>query len=417
MMSINSNAKFDIVIVGGGLAGLTAALALSTAQDSASTNSTGLANAKIALVMPKIDHIDGRTTALLGDSVDYLADLGVWQDCAELSAPLSIMRILDGTARLWRAPPVDFKAVELGMDAFGYNIANAELGAALLKKIKQQNHISVIEATIADLHPANEFVTLVTSDKTSIEAKLVIAADGKNSLLREKAEITVKKWQYPQMAIALNFTHDRSHNFTSTEFHTEEGPFTVVPMPDLDGKFQSGLVWVKRPENAEEFLTLAQPVQERQVEEKMQSMLGKIAFVTKAQQFPLSGMIARNFAANRVALVGDAAHVFPPIGAQGFNLGLRDVREICNFAISALSKADDPGKQSVIDRYNSSRRRDVSTRTGAVDMLNRSLLTDFLPIQAVRGLGLYALANMPVLRKFAMRHGMSVARPKEKNAA
>ncbi len=415
MMSIKSNAEFDIVVVGGGLAGLTAALALST--EIAQATEAAIGNARVALVMPKSDRIDGRTTALLGQSVDYLEKLGVWQECVSLSAPLSTMRIIDGTSRLWRAPPVDFKAVELGLDAFGFNIANAALGNALLSKIKAQSKIVIIEDSISDIQSGAETAQLTTANKQSIYARLVIAADGKNSIMRQKAGISVHKWQYPQMAVALNFTHQYSHNFTSTEFHTEEGPFTIVPMTDLDGKYQSGLVWVMHPENADRFLLQDLAKQEKQVEEKMQSILGKISFATTAQQFPLSGMIAKQFADNRVALVGDAAHLFPPIGAQGFNLGLRDVREICTFAGNALSAAKDPGSLQVMDQYNRSRRRDVSTRTGAVDMLNRSLLTDFLPVQAVRGLGLFALANIPVLRKFAMRQGLSVARQKPSSAA
>ena len=398
-MSIKSN--FDIVVVGGGLAGLTAALALSEAKSNGSA-------ANIALVMPKSEHVDGRTTALLGNSVSYLEELNVWQDCAPSSAPLSTMRILDGTNRLWRAPPVDFKAIELGLDAFGYNIANSVLADCLIKNIKQSNRVEIIENSVTGLRTDDRHAELTFSDTTTIKTNLVIAADGKNSQLREQAGITVKKWQYPQIAVALNFTHTRSHQNTSTEFHTEEGPFTVVPMPPLDGKHQSGLVWVMRPENASKFLTHSQSEQERLVEEKMQSMHGKISFATTPQQFPLSGMIARSFAKNRVAIVGDAAHVFPPIGAQGFNLGLRDVREICAIASKAMSRGEDPGSAKIMDEFNSNRRRDVATRTGAVDMLNRSLLTDFLPVQAVRGLGLFALANFPVLRKFAMRQGLVV---------
>ena len=416
-MSINSNKKFDIIVVGGGLAGLTAALSLSEAKSNGSAANGIYESTTIALIMPKSSCVDGRTTALLGNSVSYLEELGVWQDCASSSAPLSTMRILDGTSRLWRAPPVDFKAIELGLDAFGYNIANSVLGEYLLKKIKIQNRVEIIEGTVNGLISEENCAEIILSNHTSVTTKLVIAADGKNSLLRKQAGISVRNWQYPQMAVALNFTHTRSHHNTSTEFHTEEGPFTVVPMPPLEGKHQSGLVWVMRPENAEVFLTHDQTEQERLVEEKMQSMLGKVSFATNAQQFPLSGMIAGNFAANRVAIVGDAAHVFPPIGAQGFNLGLRDVREICSIAQKALLRGEDPGNAKVMNEFDASRRRDVATRTGAVDMLNRSLLTEFLPVQAVRGLGLFALANIPVLRKFAMRQGMVIDTRTNSNAA
>ena len=416
-MSIKSNENFEIVVVGGGLAGLTAALALGEAISSKPAVNSATSNANICLIMPNSSRVDGRTTALLGSSVSYLEELNVWQDCACFSAPLSTMRILDGTSRLWRAPPVDFKAIELGLDAFGYNIANSVLADCLLEKIKQQNQVLIIEDMVTGMHSDENSAEIFLVENTSIKTRLVIAADGKNSLLRECAGIKVKNWQYPQMAVALNFTHTRPHHHTSTEIHTEEGPFTIVPMPQLDGKHQSGLVWVMYPENAEMFLTRKQSRQERMVEEKMQSMHGKITFVSTPQQFPLSGMIARKFADNKVAIVGDAAHVFPPIGAQGFNLGLRDVREICSIASTALAEGEDPGCARVMNKFNSSRSRDVATRTNVVDLLNRSLLTDFLPVQAVRGFGLFALANIPVLRKFAMRQGMAVDARPNSNAA
>lgn len=406
-MSINSSRNFDIVVVGGGLAGLTAALALSN----------NAKPAKIALVVPKRDRIDGRTTALLGQSVDYLNQLGVWQECAGQAAPLSIMRILDGTSRLWRAPPVEFKARELGRDAFGYNITNSILADALMTKIELLGHVHLIEDSISGIEFSEDTTLLEPANSPTIAAKLVIAADGRNSLLRQQAGISTKTWQYPQSAIAVNFAHGHSHNNTSTEFHTEEGPFTIVPLATGNKTWQSGLVWVMRPENCEKFLTQDKPMQEKLIEQKMQSMLGKVELVSSPQQFPLSGMVAKQQANNRVALVGDAAHVFPPIGAQGFNLGLRDVREICDLACGALNRFEDPGGAGVISRYNSKRWRDITSRTGAVDALNRSLLTDFLPVQAVRGLGLFALAQIPALRKFAMRQGMSLSGTEKPHAA
>ncbi len=131
----------------------------------------------------------------------------------------------------------------------------------------------------------------------------------------------------------------------------------------------------------------------------------------------MSSMIAKAFAAKRVALVGDAAHVFPPIGAQGFNLGIRDLAEICTLASSALLNHQDPGSQKLLTDFDRGRRLDITTRTGAVDMLNRSLLTDFLPVQAFRGLSLFALAQVPALRKFAMRKGLATGSKHTSNAA
>ncbi len=412
-MSDNSNKIFDVAIVGGGLAGLTSALTLARQIDHGSINN----RAKIALVYPPSPHIDGRTTALLGYSVTHLEKLGLWQDCLEYAAPLANMRILDGTNRLWRAPPVNFKAIELGLDAFGYNIANSDLSRVLHRHIAMEESISIISDSVGGVDFGDDMVQLRTETSGTISAKLIIAADGKNSRMRQAADIDVKKWQYPQSAIAVNFTHSGSHHHTSTEFHTEEGPFTVVPMPSIDGKYQSGLVWVLQPEKANRLVNLEPAQLELMIENKMQSMLGKVHLVTTPQQFPMSSMIAKSFATRRVALVGDAAHLFPPIGAQGFNLGLRDLIEICNLASVAISRSEDPGDQKLLARFDRSRRMDIATRTGAVDMLNRSLLTDFLPVQAFRGLSLFALARFPALRKFAMRQGLATGHKHTSNAA
>ncbi len=184
-----------------------------------------------------------------------------------------------------------------------------------------------------------------------------------------------------------------------------------MPMPSINDQYQSGLVWVVQPERANILVGLERSEFERQIEKTMQSMLGKVALASEPQQFPMSSMIAKRFAAKRVALVGDAAHLFPPIGAQGFNLGLRDLKEICDLASSAVNRGEDPGNQQLLARFDRSRRLDVTTRTGAVDMLNRSLLSDFLPVQAFRGLSLFALARIPALRKFAMRQGLATRYP------
>lgn len=402
-----SDKLFDIAVIGGGLAGLTAALTLARQINHGS----------IALIYPPSPRADGRTTALLGGSVTHLEKLGIWQDCLKHAAPLSTMRILDGTSRLWRAPPVDFKAMELGLEAFGHNIANADLSKVLLAHIEQEKSITIISDAVKNANFTDEQVELHTSKSGTIVAKLVIAADGKNSRMRDAAGIGVRRWQYPQSALAVNFTHSQPHHHTSTEFHTEEGPFTAVPMPSLQGKYQSGLVWVLKPEKANTLIGLEPAELERIVEDKMQSILGKVHLASQPQQFPMSSMIAKEFAKKRVALVGDAAHLFPPIGAQGFNLGLRDVKAICDLASDAFNRGDDPGNSKLLLQFDRSRRLDVATRTGAVDMLNRSLLSDFLPVQAFRGLGLFALAQFPSLRKFAMRRGLATGNKRTSNAA
>ena len=405
-MSVSKSERkhFDVAIVGGGLAGLTAALTLHRRMRAAGQTPS------IALIAPKPPVADGRTTALLGKSVDHLKWLGVWQKAEDQAAALSTMRIVDGTSRLWRAPPVEFKVSELGLQAFGYNIANSVLGEIMRGQISEIPDIEVVDRMVGTAKSGNDYVDLEFADGETMTAALVIAADGRNSRLRDSVGIGTRKWRYPQSAIAVNFTHSLPHHTTSTEFHTEEGPFTIVPMPSLEGRHQSGLVYVVRPEKIDAILDLPTDRLERHIEERMQSMLGKIELSSKPQCFPLSGMVAKRFGADRVALVGDAAHVFPPIGAQGFNLGMRDVIEICSLASDALNRGGDPGAADLLNRYHRNRQSDITARTGAVDLLNRSLLTDFLPVQALRGVGLYALATIPPLRKMLMKSGMALNR-------
>jgi len=213
----------------------------------------------------------------------------------------------------------------------------------------------------------------------------------------------VRHWSYPQTAIVLNFSHDLPHGNISTEFHTESGPFTQVPLPGN----RSSLVWVRKPTEADVLMALSPEELSLRVEKQMQSMLGKVIVEPDVQAWPLSGMMAHRFGKGRLVLAGEAGHVFPPIGAQGFNLSLRDIIHL-NDLISDLK--GEPIPESIGDRFDRRRRADVMTRTAGVDLLNRSLLSDFLPTQMVRAAGLHVLSALPPLRALFMREGIEPGR-------
>ena len=378
---------FDIAVIGGGLAGTAAALAV--AQRGYRT----------ALVAPKPSSEDGRTTALMMPSIEMLETLGVWSSVQEGAAPLRAMRIIDATKRLVRAPTVTFHASELDIDAFGYNMPNRPLLDALSKAIDTSGLVSRFPQSAVSLSEQPDYVDIVLDDGTPLSASLVVGADGRNSRVREAAGIAAHDWRYPQTAIVLNFAHEYPHADTSNEFHTEAGPFTQVPLPGR----KSSLVWALAPEEAEAKQAMPAEALSQAIEEKMQSMLGKVTVESTVQRFAFSGMIARSFGRGRMLLVGEAGHVFPPIGAQGLNLGLRDVLDF----ISALDRAGGPTNAiTVSQNYNRARRSDVVSRTASVDMLNRTLLHDFLPVQFLRSGGLAALSAIAPLRVFAMREGM-----------
>lgn len=378
-----------IAVVGAGPVGLAAALVLSDA------------GYPVALVAPARPPADERTSALLAGSVALLERIGIWAGIAAAAAPLRTMRIADGTHRLIRAPEVAFHASEIGLDAFGYNIPNAILVEALEAALATRpivRHEAFVEAVAA----GETSVALTLSAGAPLSARLVVAADGRRSRVRDSVGIATESWRYDQAALVCNLSHTIAHDDTSTEFHTEAGPFTLVPLPGR----RSSLVWVDRPAESERRLALDDARLAAEIEARAQSVLGVMTVDGRRQVFPLSGMNARHFAAHRVVLAGEAAHLFPPIGAQGLNLGYRDVAALAEVL---AGPEDDPGSADVLARYDRARRRDVLSRTAAVDALNRTLLSGFLPVQAVRGAGLFLLDRVPVLRRLAMRQGVAVS--------
>jgi len=386
-MTNKSPVETSVLVAGTGPAGLASALAFHAA---------GFA---VVLVGPPANRADRRTTALMIPALRLLERLGVLAALEDEAAPLRAMRIVDATRRLVRSPTVTFHAGEIDEAWFGLNIPNAVLNGALEDAVVAAG-IDWRRTTVAQWQPGPETVTADLADGTTVAARLAVGADGRASPAREAAGITVSARAFPQAALVTCFAHDRPHGDISNEFHTETGPFTQVPLPGR----RSSLVWVVRPAEADELAALPAPELSRRIEEKMQSMLGSVTVDTPPQVYPLSVSLPRSFAARRIALVGEAAHAFPPIGAQGLNLGLRDVDQLVEIA---SEWRDDPGASAALSAYSARRRPDILARTGAVSLLNRSLLSDLLPAQLLRGVGLGALGGFAPLRALFMREGLS----------
>jgi len=390
--------KPGAIVVGGGPAALTAAIALAAG------------GVDTVLVGKRPAAQDNRTTALLAGSVTALTTLGVWDLCAAQAAPLRLMRIVDDTGRLWRAPEVKFDALEIGLEAFGHNIENRHLVAALDRRARNLAGLRIVEDEVSMVTPDERSASVVLRNGETLEAQLVVGADGRRSLCRDAAGIAFDQHDYPQVALTVCLKHARSHHDTSTEFHTPSGPFTLVPLPGN----RSSLVWVLDPTDADDLAALDDHSLSDEIERAAHSILGKIEVEAGRGVFPLTRASVKRFAANRVALVGEAAHVIPPIGAQGLNLGLRDAATIGELAVTAHRTGRDIGGINVLVAYDKMRRADVGSRTVAVDLLNRSLLSDFLPVQGARGLGLYAIDRIGPLRRMLMREGVAprAAQPK-----
>lgn len=374
-----------IIVSGAGPAGMIAALELAR---------TGR---KVTLAGPLSNRDDQRTTALMMPSLDRLDAFGIGEKLRAAGAPLKVMRIVDATRRLVRSGPVSFHAAEIGRDAFGWNFPNLALNAALEHAVAGEPGIRRIEKPVDAWSIDADCVTATIGDET-VRAQLAVAADGRKSPARDAAGIKVKWREWPQAALVLTFSHQRPHGFVSTEFHTEAGPCVQVPLPGN----RSSLVWVNAPAEAQALMALDDGALALKVEERLDSILGKVTLEGGRQVWPLANAVPETFAARRVALAGETAHVFPPIGAQGLNLSIRDAMDL----IAAIGNSADPGSDDALARYDRLRRPDVHARLAAVSMLNRSLLSGFLPVQMARAAGLGLLARIPPLRALFMREGM-----------
>jgi 2-octaprenyl-6-methoxyphenol hydroxylase len=316
---------------------------------------------------------------------------------------LRTMRLVDDTGRLIRAPEVRFSAEEIGLDEFGYNIENRLLLGALEQRAAELPALTRFDDEAESVCPIDTRVVIGTARRKSFSARLVVGADGRHSLCREAAGIAVKRRELNQAALTFNISHSRQHRNISTEFHTTQGPCVFVPLPGE----RSSVVWVAAPSEAERLIALGDEELSEFVETRSHSILGAIRVEPGRHLFPLAIEQSRQFARDRIALVGEAAHVIPPIGAQGLNMGLRDAADIADIVRDAIASGEDPGTPKVLGRYDRARRSDVLSRTFAIDLANRSLLSDFLPVQSLRAAGLHLIDALGPLRRLAMREGLA----------
>jgi 2-octaprenyl-6-methoxyphenol hydroxylase len=384
----------EAAVVGAGPAGIAAALALAhvgadVALIGAPPRSRGTA-------------AETRTTALLVSSVELLKALDAFDRLAAEAAPLRAIRIIDVSRSLIRAPDVEFRASEIGLPAFGYNIANAVLVETLYERAREVLR-TIVPSSVERVCVEDQTVTLQCADGSDLIAQLVVAADGRLSLCRAAAGIETSEWRYEQSAIASSFRHSRPHDGVAIELHREGASFTTVPLPD---PCASALILVG---STAEIASLMDGDDEKFVDtlaDQLDGLLGQIEGVGRRNSFPVAGLTAKSLAARRVALVGEAGHILPPIGAQGLNLGLRDAAALADCVAEARARGLDPGDDRVLQSYVRARRLDVLSRTVGVDFLNRSLLTDFVPLQAARGIVLHGLAAFAPLRRMVMRVGL-----------
>lgn len=380
--------SFDSIVVGGGLSGVAAVTALAGA---------GL---KVLHVAPKAP-ADRRTSALMQPSVDYLIGAGLITDPAAIGHPLTEIRLIDATNRLLRAPETLFSSVEAGIAAFGWNFPNTELLTAFEAARAKLPGITMVEGMAGDLVRATEGWTLTLSDGRSFAAPLVVGADGKKSFIRSAGGFRAREHGFAQAALVCDLALGRPLGGTSVEFHYPQGPFTLVPA----GGDKANLVWIDDREVLRAAQADGKEALRQRFLEKSQRLFGDITLLTPAHLFLLSSLNVPDAGHDGLVLVGEAAHAFPPIGAQGLNLGLRDVADL-EKALSGVARDTTDWAERVSAAYSNSRAGDLARTGGMVDTLFRSLLAELLPAQALRAGGLWALKASPALRKQAFRLGM-----------
>ena len=387
----------DIVVSGAGPAGLALACAL------------GAEGLRVAVMDPRPPVVDGgdaradlRSTAVLSPGRAVLERAGAWDALDADAEPLAVMRILDAG----RTPPVarDFRATDLGADAFGWNLPNWAIRRALLSRAEALETVELRFGTAFEGMLARDgSVRVRLDDGTRLSAALLVGCDGRDSPVRAAAGIAAPTTEYGQTAAAFVVAHDAPHGGVSTEVYREGGAFTLVPMPDRDGTHRSAVVWMDRAAGHARRAMLDDAAFGAEATERSADANGALRVISRRALWPIVTRIATAMTARRVALAAEAAHAMPPIGAQGLNTSLADVAALRDLAVA---HCDALGDRAMLDAYARARQADVAARAVAVDALNRVALSGAGQVQALRAGVMSALHGAGPVRRALMRAGL-----------
>ncbi len=392
----------DILISGGGVAGLTAAAAF------------GAAGFSVICVDPappvteaEAEGADMRTTAFLYPSRRVLDEAGLWARLEPHAAALRIMRIVDAGG-VEPEPRVvkDFDASEIGGEPFGWNFPNWLLRREMVARLAELPNVEFRSGTATQTVLTRESEARVTlSDGAQISARLLIAADGRGSPVREALGIGVKTMRYGQQALAFAVTHPIPHDNVSTEIHRSGGPFTLVPLPDRDGKPCSAIVWMERGPEVLRLASLPVPEFETEMLTRSAGLFGPLTLVTRLSVWPMIAQIADRFEGERTALLAEAAHVVPPIGAQGLNMSLADLACLLDLAKAAPEQL---GDRAMLTAYHRRRWPEVKARVTGIDLLNRASMLSAQPLRDLRAGALNVLYSLKPVRTTLMKAGLGM---------
>ena len=385
----------DVIVSGAGASGLAATIAL--ARAGFTVVCAGVSDTKP----------NGRTVALFEGSLRYLRAIGAWDRLAAVAQPIRAIRIIDDTGARLTIPALTLEASEIGLQALGNNIENDRLVAGLVAQAGTLPNVTLTGSFLKTIHIAESHVEVADTNGHAFRARLLVAADGRKSPARAAARIASQSWSYPQVAITSLLSHRMPHDGLSTEFHTRGGPCTLVPLQGTpEHPHRSSLVWLMTLRDGERRRALADADLALELQHQTRSVVGRIALESARGYFPLGGLKVNRLAAHRIVLIGEAAHAFPPLAAQGLNLSLRDIAQLLATLGGARTRDFDIGSAATLVPYERARRRDIALRTSGVDVLSRSIMTDFGPVDAIRGAGAIALRTIGPLRRAVMREGI-----------
>lgn len=390
----------DILISGGGLAGLIATCVFANAGFDVIC-----VDPNPSLTQSDNPKADLRSTALLQPARNLLCDAGIWSHIEPHGAALQTMRIIDaGGVENEIRVIADFNANDISNEPFGWNFPNWLLHRELLARLNQLPNAQLINSTsVSSLITRDQEALVSLDNKCQISARIVIGADGRNSFIRQTLNIDVKTWRYAQKALVFNVEHDKSHNNTSIEIHRSGGPFTLVPMPDSDTKYKSSVVWMETSENAQHLMQMNKSDFNTALNSRSCAILGALTLTSHRMIWPIISQQAKCLIAQRTALIAEAAHVLPPIGAQGLNISIADIK-----ALVTLFQNDPQniGSTKMLNAYAKARMGDISRRMKVIDALNRASISNNNNLKALRFKGLQILHGFSPLRKSLMKAGL-----------
>jgi 2-octaprenyl-6-methoxyphenol hydroxylase len=392
--------QYDIVVSGGGIAGLAAAAAFG-----AEGYSVLCLDPEPPVTNRDAEGADLRSTAFLQPAQAFLDEIGLWTRLADHAMPLEVMRIVDAGGEEAKARVTkEFKASDISDLPFGWNLPNWLLRREFVAHLESLDTVTFREGVgTTSLFTREAEARVGLSDGTKVPCKLVVAADGRNSPMRNAAGIDVKTTRFGQKALAFAVTHPIPHDNVSTEIHRTGGPFTFVPLPDLDGRPSSAIVWMEEGPNAEALMALDTEAFEDAMTTRACSLFGPLTLASRRTIWPIISQHADRLNGERIALVAEAAHVVPPIGAQGLNMSLKDLSVLRDLARQA---GGDIGNRKMLDAYHQKRIADIRARVTGITLLNRTSMLSAQPLRDMRAKGLDALYTLKPVRKTLMQLGL-----------